>query len=366
MVNNAYHTYIIAEAGVNHNGDEKKAHELIDIAAASGADAVKFQMFDPAALVTATAPTAAYQAKNLKDNVISQRDMLKSLTLPDEAYVRLAGYCDKRSIDFLCTPFDHGSLHYLATQTRMRYLKLPSGELTNTPFLWAAANTQHPIILSTGMSNLAEIGLALSILYYGYEGEDSRDALCKAGAPTQPMLERLKSQVVLLHCTSQYPAPPEATNLRAMESMRQAFGLSVGLSDHTLGTAIPLAATALGATVIEKHFTFDQAAQGPDHKASLSPDELVRMVREIRQVEQAMGSAVKECHPVEENTRRVARKSVVAAKKINQGEVFTAENLTSKRPGDGGLCPQDFWQLLGRCARRGYDADDFIAENELQ
>lgn len=365
MVNHAHHTYIIAEAGVNHNGDEKKAYQLIDIAVSAGADAVKFQMFNPTELVTATAPTASYQAKNLKNNEISQRDMLESLTLPNDAYVRLAEYCNKQAIDFLCTPFDHKSLQYLISHTDMRYLKLPSGEVTNAPLLLAAARTRIPIILSTGMSNMDEIGTALSVLFYGYTGERVPAITGKMPLPTPPMLESLQNRVILLHCVSQYPAPAEATNLRAMESMRQAFGLSVGLSDHTLGTSIPIAATALGATVIEKHFTYDTNAPGPDHKASLSPDELTRMIKEIHQVESAMGDGVKECQLIEENTRMVARKSLVAAKKIHKNELFTDENLTCKRPATGALLPLDMWQLLGKSAKRDYAADDFIAADEL-
>lgn len=365
MINSAPHTYIIAEAGVNHNGDVRKAYQLIDIAVSAGADAVKFQLFDPAALVTVSAPTASYQAKNLRNETISQRDMLASLMLPHEEYSKLAAYCQQRAIDFLCTPFDLRSLDYLIAHTHMRYLKLPSGELTNLPLLLAAARTQRPIILSTGMSNMEEIGLALTVLYYGYTEESDPTLLSNLVVPTTSMLEQLQNRVTLLHCVSQYPAPAEATNLRALTTMRQTFGLPVGLSDHTLGTAIPIAAAALGATIIEKHFTYDVLALGPDHKASLPPTDLVEMIKEIRNVERALGDGIKQCHPIEENTRTIARKSLVAARNIFKNEPFTKENITCKRPATGPLLPINMWQLLGKPAKQDYVTDDFIAADEL-
>jgi N-acetylneuraminate synthase len=356
-------TYIIAEAGVNHNGDEKIAHELVALAAKAGADAVKFQLFNPAALVTQSAPTAAYQAQNLNDHTISQKAMLESLCLPDGALPRLQESCRKHKIDFLCTPFDHASLEYLVTHTQMPYLKLPSGEITNGPLLLASARTGLPIILSSGMSNLEEIAIALSILHFGYAHPQGNPT--KLSAPSEEMLAELQDRVVLLHCVSQYPAPVHATNLRAMQTMHSAFGLPVGLSDHTLGISMPIAAVARGAVMIEKHFTYDVKAHGPDHAASLTPEQLSAMVQAIRDVESARGDGQKICQPEEKSTRDIARKSVVAKAAIAKGEEFGENNLTCKRPGNGPLAPNQLWQLLGKKAMRDYTPDEFITAEEL-
>jgi len=357
------HVYIIAEAGVNHNGSEEKAYALIDIAAAAGADAVKFQLFKPDALVTETAPTAEYQARNLHDTRISQRDMLEKLTLPDGALVRLEQYCKQKNIDFLCTPFDHASLDYLVRHTQMRYLKLPSGEVANGPFLLAAARTGMPIILSTGMSSLEEIGVALTILHFGYTHVTGHPKTLSQ--PTPAMLKELQGKVSLLHCVSQYPAPLSSMNLRAMDTMAQAFGLPVGLSDHSLGIAMAVAASARGASMIEKHFTYDTRASGPDHAASLSSDGLKAMIYTIREVEKGLGSSEKICQPDEANTRTIARRSVVAGTNIAKGTAFTETNLTAKRPATGDIVPNRLWELLGKTARRDYAVDDFIAIDEL-
>lgn len=360
--------YIIAEAGVNHNGSEDKARTLVDIAADSGADAVKFQLFDPQALVTKNAPTAEYQAKNLNDSTISQEQMLQQLTLPKEAYVRLQRYCATKKIDFLCTPFDHGSLDFLVNNTPMPYLKLPSGEVTNGPLLLAAARTGLPIILSTGMAKLEEINIALSILHFGYTQKTGYPLPCPAFAN---MLEDLHGNVTLLHCVSQYPAPKEASNLRVMNLMQQAFGLLVGLSDHTQGFEVALAAVSLGAVMIEKHFTYDTKAPGPDHAASLMPDELKAMVAAIRSgapfaaAPEWLGDGIKRCQPAEESTRVIARKSLVAARPISKGEVFSEQNLTAKRPGNGPLAPNALWSLLGKAAKTDYAPDAFINATEL-
>lgn len=356
-------TYIIAEAGVNHDGDLAKAHRLIDIAVAAGADAVKFQLFDPAALVTNSAPTAEYQAQNLADTKISQQAMLQQLTLQPEAFATLATYCERKGIDFLCTPFDAASLDYLVNTTRMPYLKLASGEVTNGPFLLAAARTGLPIILSTGMSDLTEIGIALSILHHGYFG--ARDVAPTLAAPTAEMLAALKGKVTILHCVSQYPAPLNSMNLRAMDSIAAAFKLPVGLSDHSLGITMAITAVARGAVMIEKHFTYDVAANGPDHAASLTPEELVAMVTAIREVAVGLGSPEKHCVAAETNTREVARRSVVAAEPIAKGTVFSTANLICKRPATGPLAPNSLWQLLGKPATQDYAADAFIAAEEL-
>ncbi len=356
-------TYIIAEAGVNHDGNGKLALELVDIAVAGGADAVKFQLFSPEELVTKTAETANYQAQNLNDSNISQYEMLKRLSLPDGAMLRVADYCKKLGIDFLCTPFDFKSLEYLVKNTAMPYLKLASGEVTNSPFLLAAARTKMPIILSTGMANIAEIGEALSVLYFGYNFSSGYP---KNFNVTQDMLSYLRDKVTLLHCVSQYPAPINITNLRAMDSLRDKFSLLVGLSDHSVGINMAVAAVARGATVIEKHFTYDTKAAGPDHAASLSPSALKEMVAAIREVEQGLGSGEKICQPEEENTKSIARRSVVAAVGISKGSLFTEENIMCKRPASGGVSPKHFWDLLGKEARHDYSADDFIDARELQ
>ena len=234
--------YVIAEAGVNHNGDEKLAMKLIDIAAQAGADAIKFQMFSPEAMVTKHAVCADYQSTNLKNKKISQQDMLKKLTLPEDAFVRLEAHCIKRNIDFLCTPFDHGSLHFLVKNTDMHALKLASGEVTNGPLLLAAARTGLPIILSTGMSDLDEIGVALSILHFGYEHTTGHPQNLTVATP--PMLRALSEKLTLLHCVSQYPAPVASTNLLAMDTLAETFNLPVGLSDHSLGLTMAIAASA--------------------------------------------------------------------------------------------------------------------------
>lgn len=361
--------YVIAEAGVNHDGDAAKARILIDIAVHAGADAVKFQLFDPAALVTKSAPTADYQRANLKDQRSSQSEMLAKLTLPPETFATLADYCRRQNIDFLCTPFDAKSLDFLIAETKMPYLKLASGEVTNGPFLLQAARSGLPIILSTGMSNLEEVGIALSILHFGFNHATGYPKTLRP--PTRSMLGELQSKVTLLHCVSQYPAPPETSNLYAMDVMHEAFGLPVGLSDHTLGMDVALCAVARGAVMIEKHFTHDVSANGPDHAASLAPQALKEMVAAIRSGAYPKGNAAwlgkkeKTCQPIEMNTRAVARRSLVAAHPIAKGTVFCEQNLACKRPATGTLAPNQLWELLGKAAKRDYAADDFIDAKEL-
>lgn len=356
--------YIIAEAGVNHDSDFRKALQLIDIAAEAKADAVKFQLFSPQLLVTNQAPTAAYQAKNLNDTAISQQSMLEKLAISQEDMRSLARHCEKRGIDFLCTPFDHESLDFLATHTPMRYLKLASGEITNGPLLVAAARKNMPIILSTGMSNLEEIAVALGILHFGYtHAAGAPDTLKPA---TKDQLEALQDKVVILHCVSQYPAPIHTINLKAMDTLKGAFGLPTGLSDHSLGVTMPIAAVARGAAVIEKHFTYDTRATGPDHAASLTPEGLSLMVSSIREVETGLGNGEKTCQPEEKATLSVIRRSVVAANAIRKGEVFTEANMACKRPASGEIPPNNLWKLLGKQAKHDYAADDFIRSSELE
>ena len=312
-----------------------------------------------------TAPTAAYQSRNLDDTAISQKDMLTKLALPPEAFVELAQYCADKKIDFLCTPFDDASLAYLVSHTSMQFLKLASGEVTNGPLLLAAARTDLPVILSTGMSDLEEIGIALSILYHGYYGEHESPPRTIT-QPTQAMLQALNSKVTLLHCVSQYPAPVSSMNLRAMDGMHRQFHLPVGLSDHSVGIAMAIAAVARGAVMIEKHFTYDVTAHGPDHAASLTPAELTVMITAIREVEVGLGSDEKKCVDAEASTKPVARRSLVAAQPITAGTVFSADNLICKRPATGPLPPNALWQLIGQPAAYSYRTDAFIHAEELK
>jgi N-acetylneuraminate synthase len=350
---------IIAEAGVNHDGSLDTALQLVDAAAAAGADAVKFQTFRADALARRDAPKAKYQIA-ATGSAESQHEMIRKLELDEAAHEALIGRCRERRVEFLSTPFDIDSLRLLMRLGLTR-LKLSSGDLTNSPFLLQAARTGLPIILSTGMCSLGEIEAALGVLAFGYcesTAEPAAGALerCYASAEGQ---RALQTHVTLLHCTTEYPAPLIDVNLRAMETLRAAFGLPVGYSDHTRGIAVPVAAAALGAVIIEKHFTLDCTLPGPDHRASLEPARLAEMVRDIRDVETALGTPLKKAAPSEVANRVVARKSLVAARDIRRGEVFTAENLTSKRPGDG-VSPTHYWERLGRVADRDYRRDEPI------
>lgn len=352
--------YIIAEAGVNHNGSLDRAIQLIDAAAEAGADAVKFQTFKADKLVSRAAPKAAYQIENTGEGG-SQHEMIRQLELDESAHLQLKQRCMSKGIEFLSTPFDLESLEMLAHRFDLSLIKLASGEITNAPFLLAAAQTGKPIILSTGMSDLGDVEIALGILAFGYtrQGADPSVDAFKAAYASEAGQAALRSKVTLLHCTTEYPAPFAEVNLHAMETLRQAFCLPVGYSDHTAGISIPLAATALGATVIEKHFTLDRKLPGPDHKASLEPNELAEMVRGIRQIEQALGSSRKAPTPSELKNRPVARKSLVAARDIAAGEIFSAENLAIKRPGSG-ISPVHYWDWVGKVATRPYVTDGLI------
>lgn len=351
---------IIAEAGVNHNGSEELALRLIDAAAAAGADIVKFQTFKTGRVIARHAPKARYQTENCGAGE-SQFEMVQKLELDGAAFGRLAAHCAARTIEFLSTPFDEESLELLVRALPVRRLKIPSGEITNAPLLLQAARSGLPLIVSTGMAALGEIEAALGVIAFGLlerDGTPGRAAFDAAWAdPAGRAL--LRDRVTLLHCTSEYPAPLEEVHLRAMETMHRAFGLAVGYSDHTQGITVPVAATALGARVIEKHFTLDRALPGPDHRASLEPDELAAMVTAIRATERALGNPLKVLQPGEVNTRHVARKSLMAACDIAAGTPFTPANLTTKRPGSG-RSPFDYWSLLGTPAGRDYAADELI------
>ncbi len=350
---------IIAEAGVNHNGSLERALKLVDVAADAGADVIKFQTFSADAIATKAAPKAAYQ-KLETGKAQSQYEMLKALELDEAAHRTLITRCAERGIEFLSTPFDFPSLDLLANRLELARFKIGSGELTNAPLLLAIARTRRPVILSTGMARLEEIEAALGVLAFGYgEGGAPSESAFQAAYKSGAGQRALRANVTLLHCTSAYPAPDGEINLKAMDTLRQKFGLPVGFSDHSVGIDIPIAAAALGAAMIEKHFTLDKTLQGPDHKASIEPDGLRALVSGVRRVSAALGDGIKEPRGVEAETADVARKSLVAARPIAKGELFTEENLTVKRPGTG-LSPLAFWSLLGKPAPRAFVPDELI------
>ena len=352
--------HVIAEAGVNHNGDAELAHRLVDTAADAGADAVKFQTFRAEALVTASAPKAAYQTA-ITEATESQIAMLKRLEMAPETHHELMDHCRERGIGFLSTPFDKESLRFLTGELGLERLKISSGGVTDGPLLLAAAQSGRGVILSTGMSTLADVESALAVLAFGYTRP--ADTPCRGafrGAlAAAPGRAALAEKVVLLHCTSEYPAPFDEVNLKAMATLRQAFGLPVGLSDHSAGTSVAVAAAALGAAMIEKHFTLDRSLPGPDHRASLEPAELKAMVDGVRAVEQALGDGVKAPTRSERRNMAVVRKSLVALRPVRADEPFTPETLGAKRPGSG-ISPMDYWDWLGRVAARDYDADELV------
>jgi len=352
--------YIVAEAGVNHDGSLRQAIELVDIAAKARADAVKFQSFKTSNVITRRAPKADYQ-KSRTGAGESQYEMVKKLELSEADHLRLRDHCRKRKIHFLSTPFDFWSLDLLVRKCRVERIKIASGEITNAPLLLRAAQSGKKIILSTGMSTLGEVESALGVLAFGYLGSSSRPSSAgfRASFCSDLGQRLLRERVTLLHCTTEYPAPFEDVNLRAMDTLATAFGLPVGFSDHTRGLAVPIAAVARGAELIEKHFTIDRGLPGPDHQASLEPEELIDLVRSIRHVEKALGRSVKAPAGAEVKNRTIARKSLVASRRIRKGEVFTARNIAAKRPG-GGISPMRYWEVVGLKATRDYDADEAI------
>jgi len=351
--------FIIAEAGVNHNGSVDMAKKLVEVAAKAGADAVKFQTFKAEKIASIEARKAEYQEKTT-DAAESHLDMLKRLELDKAAHRELFDYCVKKGIEFISTPFDLESVDLLV-ELGVTRLKIPSGEITNGPLLLKVASTGLPLIVSTGMAFFREIEAALGVLAFGMlgaEGEPSVSAFEEAYASEQGQT-LLSERVVLLHCTTAYPAPLEDVNLRAMDALKIAFGVPVGYSDHTMGISVAVAAAARGAAVIEKHFTLDKNLPGPDHKASIEPHELVAMIRAVREVETALGSGRKVPVLSELKNRAVARKSLVAARPIKNGERFTEENLAVKRPGTG-VSPMLYWAYLGRTANRDFSEDQVI------
>lgn len=335
------HTYIIAEAGVNHNGQLDLALKLCDTAKAAGVDCVKFQTWQTEKIVTRKAEKAVYQSENTNDADESQFDMLKKLELSYGDFRIVQEYCNKIGIDFLSTPDEEYSLAFLMDELNLPLIKIGSGEVTNIPYLRQMASYGKPVILSTGMSTLAQVATAY-------------DTLLAAGAPS----------VALLHCTTNYPCPKNEVNLRAMQTMREAFKCQVGYSDHTMGTEIPVAAVAMGAEIIEKHFTLDRNMKGPDHKASLEPDELKAMVEAIRNVEIALGDGIKRPNKSEQEISRVVLKTIVAAKPIAKGDVLTEDNLTVKRAGKG--ISSSHWDVVvGIRAQRNYTIDEPIVIDQL-
>ena len=354
-------TLIIAEAGVNHNGDVDRALALVDAAADAGADVVKFQTFRAGDVISRKAPKAEYQVAATGSGE-SQLEMVRKLQLDEAAHRALLARARERGIVFLSTPFDLWSVRFLTHQLGLGTIKIGSGEITNAPLLLETARAKPNVILSTGMATLPEVAAALGVLAFGYtapaDAAPGLDAFAAAFASAAGKAA-LQAKVSLLHCTTEYPAPAEQANLRAMATLEREFGLPIGLSDHSIGIQICIAATALGARILEKHFTLDRGLPGPDHAASLEPGELKALVQVVRMVEAALGDGKKRPMPAEEKNLPIARKSLVAARAIRAGEIFTADNLTAKRPGNG-QSPFDYWAVLGTEAQRSYEEDDVL------
>ena len=332
-------TLIIAEAGVNHNGDFLLAKKLIDEAYEAGADIVKFQTCKAENVISRYADKAEYQKVTTGTND-TQLDMVRKLMLSFDEYRQLKEYCDEKGIGFLSTAFDLESVDYLH-QIGMKLWKIPSGEITNLPLLEKIGRLKEPVIMSTGMSELKEV-------------EDAIDVLRKNGC----------EEITLLHCTTEYPAPYEDVNLSAMETMRREFNLEVGYSDHTKGIEVPIAAVALGATIVEKHFTLNRNMEGPDHKASIEPSELRQMVSSIRNIEKTIGNGIKKVSESEKKNQDIARKSIIAKTDITKGSIFTTDNITTKRPGNG-INPMKWYDVLGKVAKHDYKQDYLIETDEL-
>lgn len=331
-------TYIIAEAGVNHNGDIEIAKKMIDVASEAGVDCIKFQTFKADKLVVKNAPTAEYQMQSTGTN--SQFDMLKKLELSFDSFRSLKEYALDRGVDFCSTAFDNESIEFLY-DLGLKFWKIPSGELTNVPYIEKIAKYNMPIIMSTGMAEISEIDYIVNLIRKYNDNE-----------------------LIILHCNTEYPTPFQDVNLSAMDVLKERYAVKVGYSDHTKGIEVPIAATALGAKVIEKHFTLDRNMEGPDHKASLEPNELKKMVESIRNIEKAIGNKVKFVTESESKNKSVARKSIVAAKQIKKGEIFTAENLSVKRPGTG-ISPLKWHDILGKKSQFDYDKEELIKLEEV-
>ncbi len=352
--------FVIAEVGVNHNGSPEIAKKLIDVAVGAGANAVKFQTFSARKLVSRLATKADYQIANT-GSTDSQLQMLEKLELSNHEHHGLARHCKAAGIEFMSTAFDEESLDFLVKEIGISRIKIPSGEITNAPYLLHAANHGKSLLLSTGMSTLSEVETALGILAFGYctpHASPSLAAFAQAYS-TGAGKQSLKEMITLLHCTSEYPTPINHVNLRAMDTLADKLGLRAGYSDHTLGITVPIAAAARGAIVIEKHLTLDRTLPGPDHRASLQPEEFLAMVRAVREVEAALGSADKEPTASELGNRVAARRSLVASSEIRKGEKYSVANIAAKRPGNG-VSPLYYWEWLGKTAERDYAEDEVL------
>ncbi|MBF0610737.1 MAG: N-acetylneuraminate synthase [Magnetococcales bacterium] len=353
-------TFIIAEAGVNHNGSLEQALRLVDAAVRAGADAVKIQTFQAEQLASPSAPKAAYQSRTTPAEE-SQLEMIRRLQLSDEAQLEIQSYCREQKIVFLTTPMDPDSLNFVTDTLDLEMFKLGSGDLTNGPLLLKAGQAARKIILSTGMSNLEEVAQALGVLAFGLmqstvvPGKEEFDKALRSEAGKWA----LRNHVTLLHCTTAYPTPFHDVNLRAMDAMSAAFNLPVGLSDHTPGISVAVGAVARGAKVIEKHLTLDHKLPGPDHRASLEPDAFHEMVKAIREVEQALGEGGKTPTPSELVNVEAARKSLFAARPIAKGKHYQEEDFIALRPGTG-ISPMDMWQLIGQKAEKSYQVGEMI------
>ena len=356
-------TLVIAEAGVNHNGSKDLAFKLIDAAKSAGADIVKFQTFKADSLVTKDAKRASYQILNSKD-VESQWDMLRKLELNYDDHFELVDYCRKLDIEFLSTAFDSDSLRFLVEKIGLKRLKIPSGEVTNAPFVLEHARTGCDLIVSSGLTNLAELESVLGVIAFGLIASKTcqpNKSLFAEAYVSDEGQKALKNKVTLLHCTTEYPAPYSEINLRAIQTMSHAFNLPVGFSDHSEGISMPLASISFGVSILEKHFTLDKSMEGPDHKASLNPFELKEMIDGIRQIEIALGDGVKKPTLSELKNKNVVRKSLIASKEIKTGDKFNFKNVCIKRPGDG-MSPYSYWDILGEVSSKSYLAGDFIDE----
>jgi N-acetylneuraminate synthase len=353
--------YFIAEAGVNHNGSLERARELISAAVAAGANAVKFQTFRANEVVSRQAPKAAYQMETTDVNQ-SQLDMIRALELSELDHEILMADAKQQGIEFLSTPFDLASIRLLTGRFGLQTIKIPSGEITNPPYLLTISRLASQVILSTGMSTLGEVEYALGVLAFGLISDPlavpGRESFIRAFC-SEAGQTALQQRVTLLHCTTEYPAPYAEVNLLAMDTLREAFKLPVGYSDHTLGIHISLAAVARGAQVIEKHFTLDRHLPGPDHKASLEPGELKELVSQIREIESALGNGMKRTTSSEWKNRDMARKSLIAKETIEAGHLLTEANVTCKRPGTG-IPANCYYEVLGKIAPQKFNPDDFI------
>ena len=358
MEGEALNTFVIAEAGVNHNGDLGEAINLVNLALKAGANAVKFQTFRTESVVSLNTPLAPYQIK-LESDDENQYDLIKKLELPFEDFVKIKNYCDDIGIEFISTPFDYESLDFLV-ELGVSQIKLPSGELTNLPFLIRAANSGLPIILSTGMSYLSEVEMALKALSAGYNKASDTDVVAALNEPiSSATLDNISSQVSILHCVSAYPAPLEDLNLSAITTLQNQFNLKTGFSDHSLSNLGAVTAVALGASIIEKHITTDRKQIGPDHAASYDSELFVRYVKDIRDTEKLLGNGKKIPMESEIEVRNVARRSLVAARDIKKGETFTVDMILIKRPGTG-IPPSGVWNLIGTVAKNDFLKDTLL------